>query len=112
VAAQSAPPNAACRQATLHGCARYADYELVDRMAGRLGAVPDLPTQVWEPAKAQAAADREALLAMARSLGEPEEISAWDWRYLAQKARQARYKPGRCRGQALLRAGQHDQRHV
>jgi peptidyl-dipeptidase Dcp len=78
-------------QAALHGYASYADYELVDRMAGQPGAVTDLLTQVWEPAKAQAAADRAALVAMARSLGEPEEIAAWDWRYLAQKVRQARY---------------------
>ena len=78
-------------QAALHGYASYADYELVDRMAGQPRAVIDLLTQVWEPAKAQARADREALVVMARSLGEPEEIAAWDWRYLAQKVRQARY---------------------
>ncbi len=78
-------------QAALHGYASYADYELVDRMAGHPGAVMDLLTQVWEPAKAQACADREALVAMARELGEPEDIAAWDWRYLAQKVRQARY---------------------
>ena len=78
-------------QAALHGYASYADYELVDRMAGQPRAVIDLLTQVWEPAKAQANTDREALVVMARSLGEPEEIAAWDWRYLAQKVRQARY---------------------
>ena len=78
-------------QAALHGYASYADYELVDRMAGHPGAVIELLTQVWEPAKAQAGADREALVAMARELGEPEDIAAWDWRYLAQKVRQARY---------------------
>ncbi len=78
-------------QAALHGYASYADYELVDRMAGHPGAVIDLLTQAWEPAKAQASADREALLAMAQSLGEPMDLAAWDWRYLAQKVRQQRY---------------------
>ena len=78
-------------QAALHGYASYADYELVDRMAGQPSAVIELLMQAWEPAKAQANADREALVAMAQSLGEPQELTAWDWRYLAQKVREQRY---------------------
>ena len=78
-------------QAALHGYASYADYELIDRMAGHPSAVIDLLSQVWEPAKAQASADRTDLVAMAISLGEPEALAAWDWRYLSQKVRQQRY---------------------
>jgi peptidyl-dipeptidase Dcp len=78
-------------QAALLGYANYADYELVDRMAGNAAAVLALLQQAWEPAKAKAAEDRELLVAMARQLGEPTEIAAWDWRYLAEKVRQQRY---------------------
>jgi len=78
-------------QAALHGYASYADYELVDRMAGKTSAVLALLQQAWEPAKQKAELDRQALVAMARSMGEPSELAAWDWRYLAEKVRQQRY---------------------
>jgi peptidyl-dipeptidase Dcp len=78
-------------QAALHGYASYADYELVDRMAGTTGAVMNLLTQAWEPAKAKAAEDRLELVEMAKSLGEPMPIEAWDWLYLAEKVRQKKY---------------------
>ncbi|MBK7473003.1 MAG: M3 family metallopeptidase [Betaproteobacteria bacterium] len=78
-------------QARLHGYDNYADYALVDRMAGTPAAVAGLLTQVWEPAKAKAAAERDDLAALARSLGHPGAIEPWDWRYFAEKVRQARY---------------------
>jgi peptidyl-dipeptidase Dcp len=78
-------------QATLHGYASYAEYQLVDRMAGKPAAVLDLLDKVWEPAKLKADADRVVLSEMARSLGEPTPLAAWDWRYLAEKVRQQRF---------------------
>ncbi|HSV36228.1 MAG TPA: M3 family metallopeptidase [Ramlibacter sp.] len=90
-------PVAACivtlRQelAALHGHASYADYALADRMAPDTAAVQDLLRQAWEPAKAKAEEDRAALTAMARQLGEPTPIAAWDWRYLAEKVRQQQF---------------------
>ena len=78
-------------QAALHGYPTYADYELADRMAGTTPAVLDLLHQAWEPAKAHAVADRQALTEMALSLGDPVPITAWDWRYLAQKVRAQRF---------------------
>ena len=42
--------------APLHGYRHYADYALVDRMAGTPAAVAGLLDAVWEPAKASAAA--------------------------------------------------------
>jgi peptidyl-dipeptidase Dcp len=74
-------------QAQLLGYANYADYELVDRMAGNTPAVLKLLNQAWGPAKAKAQEDRVALTAMAQSLGETTPIAAWDWRYLAEKVR-------------------------
>ena len=79
-------------QARLHGFASYADYALVDTMAGKQSAVTALLNQVWEPAKARAAQERDALQAMALSCGDGSaSIEAWDWRYYAEKVRQARY---------------------
>ncbi len=78
-------------QAQLHGYPTYADYQLIDRMAGKPEAVLELLGKAWEPAKAKAAEDRKTLTEMAQSLGEPTPIAAWDWLYLAEKVRQARY---------------------
>ena len=78
-------------QAALHGFKTYADYEMVDRMAGKTSAVLDLLHQAWQPAKACADLDRQALTTMAHTLGEPTPIAAWDWRYLAQKVRAQRF---------------------
>lgn len=78
-------------QARLHGFESYADYALSDTMAGAQAAVGRLLTQVWEPAKARAADELEALQAMAVSRGDTAAIEAWDWRYYAEKVRQLRY---------------------
>ena len=77
--------------AGLHGHGSYADYALADRMAKDTAAVLALLRQAWDPAKAKAAEDREVLAATAREMGEPTPIAAWDWRYLAEKVRQARF---------------------
>jgi len=78
-------------QATLMGYRSYADYALVDRMAGTPAAVARLLEQVWTPAKKRAAEERDALAALAASRGEPATIEPWDWRYYAEKVRQVRY---------------------
>ncbi|MEP6702694.1 MAG: M3 family metallopeptidase, partial [Betaproteobacteria bacterium] len=77
--------------ARLHGHTNYADYALVDRMAGTPAAVAKLLAQVWGPAKAKAAGERDALQAIAQSSGHWGSIAPWDWRYYAEKARTARY---------------------
>ena len=79
-------------QARLHGYKNYADYALVDRMAGTPGAVARLFEQIWEPAKAKAAEERDALVALARAEGVTHAIEPWDWRYFAEKVRKARYR--------------------
>jgi peptidyl-dipeptidase Dcp len=78
-------------QARLLGYATYADYALGDRMAGEPAAVDELFRQVWESAKASAELERQALVAQAAALGEPTDIEPWDWYYLAEKVRVARY---------------------
>ena len=78
-------------QARLHGFACYADYALADTMAGRQSAVTALLKQVWEPAKARAAEEQQALEALALSRGETIALEPWDWRFYAEKVRQVRY---------------------
>jgi peptidyl-dipeptidase Dcp len=78
-------------QARLLGYDNFADYALADRMAGKPAAVHELLSQVWEPAKASAEAERQALAAQAAALGESIDIEPWDWYRLAEKVRAARY---------------------
>ena len=78
-------------QARLHGHACYADYALADTMAGSQQAVTDLLARVWEPAKAAAELERQALVAQMAALGHDLELQAWDWRFYAEKARRARF---------------------
>lgn len=86
-------------QANLHGYACYADYALVDTMAGTKAAVAGLLDEVWRPAKARAAAERASLQALAdaeyrepaRTGAHPQTIQPWDWRFYAEQVRKARY---------------------
>jgi len=78
-------------QATLQGYKNYAEYAVADNMAATPRAVDDLLMKVWERAKPKALLERDALQAMATSLGHELKIAAWDWRYYAEKVRKARY---------------------
>ncbi len=78
-------------QARLHGYRSFADFALVDRMAGRPSAVRELLLRVWEPAKARALQERAELEQLARADG-VETIEPWDWCYYAEALRQQRYQ--------------------
>ena len=78
-------------QATLQGYKNYAEYSVADNMAATPNAVDDLLMKVWERAKPKALLERDALQAMATSLGHKIKIEAWDWRYYAENVRKARY---------------------
>jgi peptidyl-dipeptidase Dcp len=78
-------------QARLLGYPNFADYRLDDTMAKTKDAVERLLLQVWAPAKEKARSERTALEGMARAEGLNEAIEPWDWRYYAEKVRQARY---------------------
>jgi peptidyl-dipeptidase Dcp len=79
-------------QAELHGYPTFADYQLVDRMAGQPSAVQNLLGTVWTPAKACAAAELDAIKATALATGNTLAIEPWDWRFYAEKVRQTRYQ--------------------
>jgi len=77
--------------AALLGYATFADYKLADTMAAAPAAALDLLARVWRPARAAAVEDGKALQAMIAAEGGNFELQAWDWRYYAEKRRQALY---------------------
>jgi len=78
-------------QARLLGYDNFAAYRLDDSMAKTADAVERLLLQVWEPAKAKAHEELAGLEGVARAEGLNEPIEPWDWRYYAEKVRQAQY---------------------
>src|SRR6266849_2547039 len=79
-------------QARLLGYDNYAAYRLDDTMAKTPEAAEDLLRQVWAPAIAKAAGERAELAEAALADGLNQPIEVWDWRYYAEKVRQARYE--------------------
>jgi peptidyl-dipeptidase Dcp len=78
-------------QAQLLGYQNFAAYRLDDSMAKTTEAVERLLLEVWDPAKKKARAERAALEELARAEGLNETLEPWDWRYYAEKVRQAQY---------------------
>jgi len=78
-------------RAALLGYESFAAYKLETQMAGTPEAVRDLLMAVWTPARAQADRDAERLAAMMRADGINGDLEPWDWRYYAEKRRQAEH---------------------
>ena len=78
-------------RAKLLGYDSFAEFKLETEMAGTPGKVRDLLMQVWTPAKAQADRDAEILTAMMHEDGINGDLAPWDWRYYAEKRRQAEH---------------------
>ena len=72
------------------GFPNYATFRLEDSMAKTPDAVRGLLERVWEPARARALADRDALQALIAEDGGNFALAPWDWRYYAEKLRQVR----------------------
>jgi peptidyl-dipeptidase Dcp len=60
-------------------------------MAKSPQAAMDLLRSVWTPARKQALIEREGLQHLAAEQGDNIELSAWDWRYYAEKKRKQQY---------------------
>ncbi|MFO1114554.1 MAG: M3 family metallopeptidase [Beijerinckiaceae bacterium] len=75
--------------ARMLGYATYAHYKLADQMAKTPDRVASLLERVWEPAKAAAAKERAILQELVMKEGGNFAIAPHDWRYYAEKARQA-----------------------
>jgi peptidyl-dipeptidase Dcp len=77
--------------AKLLGHPTYADFSLAESMAKTPARVRDLLDRVWPPAVAKAEAELVKLQAMAAKEGQNIKIEPWDWRYYAEKVRQAEF---------------------
>ena len=78
-------------RAKLLGYPTFAHFRLDDTMAKTPEAVRDLLDQVWAPARARAMRERDDLQAMAAAEGGNFAVAPWDWRYYAEKVRQAKH---------------------
>ncbi|UXU73946.1 MULTISPECIES: M3 family metallopeptidase [unclassified Paracoccus (in: a-proteobacteria)] len=78
-------------RAQLLGYADFASYKLETEMARDAETVETLLMQVWQPALHRAQADAEALTQMLRQDGLNDALQAWDWRYYANRRRQAEH---------------------
>jgi peptidyl-dipeptidase Dcp len=78
-------------RATLLGYENFAAFKLDDSMAGTPGTARALLEEVWEPARARALEERDALQALIAQEGGNFRLAPWDWRYYAEKLRRARF---------------------
>jgi len=76
--------------AQLLGYPTFAAYRLDDSMAKTPEAVRNLLERVWKPARTRALADRDALQALVAEDGGNFALAPWDWRFYAEKLRQAK----------------------
>ena len=76
--------------AKLLGFPTFAAYRLEDSMAKTPVAVRSLLERVWKPARARAMRDRDELQALVTAEGGNFALAPWDWRYYAEKLRQAK----------------------
>ena len=77
--------------AHLMGHKSFADYSLVQSMAKTPTRVRELLDRVWPPAVKRAHAELAKLQDMATTEGSNIKIEPWDWRYYAEKVRQAEF---------------------
>ncbi len=78
-------------RAGLLGYDTHAHFVLSDNMAETADRVYQLLDKIWKPALAIAESERRTLQALMRQDGVNDRLRGWDWRYYAEKDRQARY---------------------
>ena len=78
------------QQATLHGLKNFADFQLLDTMAGTPEKVEELLSNVWNRGKDSAQREREELMKVAAN-EDLTEIQPYDWRYYAEKVRSEKF---------------------
>ncbi|MGY2050308.1 M3 family metallopeptidase [Methylobacterium sp. JK268] len=78
-------------RARLLGYPSFAAFKLADTMAGTPEAAVGLLREVWAPASARAAAERDRLQGLIGAEGGNFALAAWDWRHYAEKLRRAEH---------------------
>ncbi len=78
-------------KARLMGYDNYAEFVLEERMAKHAENVYNLLDQIWTPALAKAKEELSDIQAEIKKEGKNFTAEGWDWRYYAEKAKQARF---------------------
>jgi len=78
-------------KAQLLGYRTWADYVLEENMAKSPKGVYGLLDQIWKPALEVAKRERAELQAMMAKDLPGQKLEPWDWRYYAEKVKQAKY---------------------
>lgn len=78
-------------KANLLGYETFAEYVLADRMAQTPERAYALMMEVWTPAVARAAEERQILQQMIDAENGGFRLEAWDWRYYAERVRAAQF---------------------
>lgn len=78
-------------KARLMGYDNYAEFVLEERMAKHAENVYNLLDQIWTPALAKAKEELADIQAEIKKEGKDFTPEGWDWRYYAEKAKQARF---------------------
>lgn len=78
-------------KAQLLGYKTWADYVLEENMAKDPKGVYGLLDQIWKPALEVAKQERAELQAMMAKDLPGQKLEPWDWRYYAEKVKQAKY---------------------
>jgi len=79
-------------RAKLLGYPTYAHYALEERMAKEPAQMYGLLNQLWEPALKVARREAAELQKLIDEQGGNHKLEPWDWRYYAERIKQARYK--------------------
>ncbi len=77
--------------ARLLGYETYAAFSLEDTMAKTPGHVRELLDRVWPAALHRVEAEATALAELGKAEGANDRVEPWDWRYLSEKVRKARF---------------------
>ncbi|NLA16316.1 MAG: M3 family metallopeptidase [Bacteroidales bacterium] len=83
--------NLRVRRAQLLGFDTYADFVLVNNMAGTPEAVYSFLKRVWEPALRVVKEELAAMQQIANREGADFTLESWDWWYYAEKLRKEKY---------------------
>lgn len=78
-------------RARLLGYATHGDFVLEERMAKTPQAARDLIERVWKPARERAIEERIDMQRLIDAEGGGFKLEAWDWRYYAEKVREAKF---------------------
>ena len=80
-----------CEKARILGYATYAEYALAESMARTPANAYGLLEQVWSPALAAAARERDELQALLEQELPGARLEPWDWRFYAEQLKRARF---------------------